>query len=134
MGQKVSTEQGHEWLGKRSKSFVKGPQGRLTGYCIADQDGDKIDEVVLTKARSGEPHLVLDLFQDPRMGKYLSKGCHFSHPGRSRRRRFWSNLDRDKRMRHTGCVFSLSGNRWVYFLPKETHFFGPSLVSLLLLS
>jgi hypothetical protein len=83
MGQEVSTEQSHEGLGKWSKSFVKGQQGWLAGHRIANQDHDKIDEVILSKARTGEPHLLLDLFQDPRMREDLSKGCHFSQPERS---------------------------------------------------
>ncbi len=66
MGQTVAIKQGHERLGKRGKSFVKGEHGGFAGHRIADQDHDKIDEVVLTKARTGEPHLFLDLFQDPR--------------------------------------------------------------------
>jgi hypothetical protein len=45
MGQEVSTEEGHEWLSKWSKSFIKGQQGWLTGHRIADQDRDKIDQV-----------------------------------------------------------------------------------------
>src|SRR5579875_670852 len=41
-----------------------------------------------------------------------------------------SNLDGDFRMRHTGCVSSLSGNqRRDIFHLKETHFFALSPVS-----
>src|SRR6266568_1436989 len=83
IGQLVSVKQGHERLGKRQQPFVKGQERGFARNGITDQDGDKIDEVVVTKARAGETHLILDRFQDSRMGENLSKDRRFSHPGRS---------------------------------------------------
>jgi hypothetical protein len=48
----------------------------------ADEHRHKIDEVVVSKACAGKAHLFLDGFQDSLMGEDLSKGDHFSHPGR----------------------------------------------------
>ena len=83
MGQLLATKQGHERLGKRSEPFVKGQQGGFARHRITDQNGDKIDQVVLTKTCAGEAHLFLDRFQDSCMSEDLSKSCHFSHPARS---------------------------------------------------
>ncbi len=83
MGQLVSVKQGHERLGKRQQPFVKGQERGFARKNVADQDGDQIDEVVVTKARAGETHLILDRFQDSRMGENLRKDRRFSHPGRS---------------------------------------------------
>ena len=47
------------------------------------------------------------------MGENLSKGCHFSHPGRNGGLRFRSNLDRDWRKCHTMRGSSYCGNRCI---------------------
>jgi len=47
----------------------------------------------------------------------------------------WSNLDGYRRVRHTGLVSSLSGNKSMHTFPsKETHFFSFCQLSLFLLS
>src|SRR6266568_6391178 len=59
------------------------------------------------------------------MGQDLSERCHFSHPGREGGSGFWCDLDSYRWMRHTACVSSFLGNRYMnLFLYKETHFFG----------
>src|SRR6266702_2001805 len=59
------------------------------------------------------------------MGQDLSESCHFSHPGREGGSGFWCDLDSYRWMRHTACVSSFLGNRYMnLFLYKETHFFG----------
>ena len=73
----------------------------------------KIDEVVVAKAGTGEAHLALDGFEHTLMGENLSKGCHFSHPGRNGGLRFRSNLDRDWRKCHTMRGSSFCGNRCI---------------------
>src|SRR5713101_3060053 len=131
MGQTVAAKEGHERLGKRGESFIKGQQGGFAGKGIADQDGNKIDHVVLTKACAGEAHLFLDDFEDSLMGKNLSKGSHFSHPGRSRGLRFRGNLDRDRRMRHTTNVSSLFEKRSLIVFSQGDTFFARAPASLL---
>ena len=87
------------------------------------------------KAGAGKPHAFLDGFQKARVLEYLSHHSSFSHPRRRRGPGFWGNLDCYRCLRHTGVVSSLSGKRSMnLFHSKETHFFGPSLVSLLLFS
>jgi hypothetical protein len=51
MEQAVSAKERHKWRGKRSEPFVKREQGRLAGKNIADEHGDKIEKVVVAKAR-----------------------------------------------------------------------------------
>ena len=101
MGQPISPKQGHEWLGKWSEPFVKGQQGRFTGQNVADQHSDKIDEVILTKTRTSETHLLLDRFEHTCMREHLRTRCHFAHPGWHGRLRFRRDLDGDGSMRHT---------------------------------
>jgi len=81
MGKLISPKQGHEWLGKRSESFVKSQQGRLARHHIADQDHDKIDKVIVSKACAGKADVHLDRFEQPQMRQNLSECSHFSQPG-----------------------------------------------------
>src|SRR5207244_13032404 len=60
-----------------------------------------------------EAHLILDGIENTLMGENLSKGCHFSHPGRNGGLRFRSNLDRDWRKCHTMRGSSYCGNRCI---------------------
>lgn len=52
MGQLVSVKQGHERRGLRQQSFVKGQERGFARNGITDQDGDKIDEVVVRHPRA----------------------------------------------------------------------------------
>ncbi len=96
MGELLATKEGHKRVGKGQKPFVKGLQCGFAGDRIADQNHHKIEEVVLPKARTGEAHLLLNLFQGSRMLQNLSKGGDFSHPARGRRPGCGGNLDSDR--------------------------------------
>ena len=52
----MATKEGHERLGKWRKPFVKSLQRGFSRKPRADEHHHKIDEVVLTKARTGEAH------------------------------------------------------------------------------
>ena len=80
MGQLAATKEGHERLSERSKSFVKSQQGWLARHHIADQDHDKIDKVIVSKACAGKADVHLDRFEQPQMRQNLSECSHFSHP------------------------------------------------------
>src|SRR5439155_23623768 len=80
--QLITTKEGHKRFHKWGEAFIKGLQCGFARNGVADEHDDKIDEVVLPKARTGEAHLVLDGLEHPRMREHLSKGCHLSHPGR----------------------------------------------------
>src|SRR5581483_4372409 len=97
MRQPISAKQGHERRGPRSQPFVKRLESWLTGKGIANQHSGKIDQIVLTKAGTGEAHLLLDGFQYARMHEHVREGCSLSHPGRHGRLRFWRDLDGDRR-------------------------------------
>jgi transposase-like protein len=45
--------------------------------------------------RASETHLLLDGFEHACMREHMRKRCHFAHPGRHDRLRFWRNLDCD---------------------------------------
>lgn len=91
----MAAKQGHEHVGKGCKPFVKGQQRWFAGNYIADQHGDKIDEIVVPKAGAGKPHLVLNGVLDPRVREHARKDGHFSQPGRGSRDGCWGDLDRD---------------------------------------
>jgi hypothetical protein len=76
MGQLVSPKEHHERLAKRGKPFIKSQQRRFVRKSIAEQHGDKIDEIVMAKAGAGKAHPILDRFQNPLMSEDLSKSNH----------------------------------------------------------
>ena len=82
MGQVMTPKEGHKRVGKRDEPFIKGQQGGFARNCIADEHHDKIDEVIVTKARAGKPDSLLDGFEQTQMSENLSEGGHFSQPGR----------------------------------------------------
>ncbi len=55
---------------------------RIERNRIAEKDGDKIDEVILTEACTGKTNLFLKSFPESRRGKNLSKDRHFCEPER----------------------------------------------------
>jgi len=82
MRQAVTAEEGHIGSGERGEPFVKGKQGWFPRQGVADQDGDKINEIVLAEAGTGETHLFGDGGECALVGKHPSKSGYFSHPGR----------------------------------------------------
>ena len=78
----MATKQRHEDFGKGQESLIKGFEGGLTAKGVANEHDGKIDEIVVTKARSSKSDLFLKSFQDTLMSEYLSYRPHFSHPGR----------------------------------------------------
>src|SRR5258708_2593845 len=60
MGQVMTTKKRHKWFGKWQQPLIKGKPRGFARNCIADQDGDKIDHVVLAKTGACETHLFLD--------------------------------------------------------------------------
>ena len=65
-----------------AEPFIKSQERRFAGNHLADQHGDKIDEIVVTKAGTSEAHLLLDRSEDALVGENLCKGGDFSQPGR----------------------------------------------------
>src|SRR2546426_12487496 len=51
--QAMTTKQGQKRFCKGGEAFIKGKPGRFARNGVADQHDDKIDEVVLPKARTG---------------------------------------------------------------------------------
>ncbi|MDP9316955.1 MAG: hypothetical protein M3R24_39885 [Chloroflexota bacterium] len=60
VGQLVAPEERHEGAGERLQTVKEGLEGRLTAERIAKQDGDKIDDVVVTSAPAGEAHVLVE--------------------------------------------------------------------------
>ena len=79
----MAIKQCHEDFGKGQESLIKGFEAGFTAKGVANEHDGKIDEIVVTKARSSKPYLVLKNLQDTLMSEYLSDRPHFSHPGRS---------------------------------------------------
>ena len=78
----MATKQCHEDFGKRQESLVIGFDVGFTAQRVANEHDGKIDEIVVTKARSSKTDLVLKSFQDTFMSQDLSYRPHFSHPAR----------------------------------------------------
>ena len=82
MRQAMSPKESHKRLGPRSEPFVKRLQRGFARKNIADQDSDKIDQIIRAEACPSETHLFLNGFQKTSMREHLSKDRHFPQKGR----------------------------------------------------
>src|SRR5690348_15857088 len=117
----MATKQCHKDGGYGQESRIKGFEGWFTAECVANEHHGKIDEIVVTKACSSKPDLVLKSLQATFMSQDLSSHPQFSHPGRGGGNGLWSDLYSYGRWRHSDSLSSFFGNRSIdVFLTKET--------------
>ena len=76
----MATKQRHEDVCKGSKTFIKGLKGRFAAERIAQKHDDEINRVVFAKACARKLHMILDGFEQTKMGEYVGHRSHFSHP------------------------------------------------------
>jgi len=92
-GQTLAAKQGHEFIGKWPKALVKGLQGWLSRERVADEDHDKIDEIVGAHTGTSKADSLGDGIEDAKLLENLSYRSHFSHPMWSGRQRLRRGLD-----------------------------------------
>jgi len=64
-GQLLPVEQGHEWFGERSQPFIEGFEGPFAADRIAEEDRQKVDDLVMPKTPSCKADTLLDGGKDP---------------------------------------------------------------------
>src|SRR3989440_5374809 len=104
MGQLLADKEGHEGGGKRLKALIEGLEGAFPAQRIAQEYGDKIDDVIGPHAPTGQAHPLADGLEHAQVGEILRPQAHFAKPlgqGGNRERR---GLDFDGRMCHTRHV------------------------------
>ncbi len=73
VGELLAVKESHKRFSKGVEALIKGLQGRFARNGVAQEHHDKVDQVVLAKARPGEAHLLLNGLKDARMRENLSK-------------------------------------------------------------
>ena len=76
----MAVKQAHENFCKGRKTFIKGLKGRLAADGISQKHDHEINRVVFAKACARKLHMILDGFEQTKMGEYVGHRSHFSHP------------------------------------------------------
>ncbi len=90
--QALASEEGHEGSGKGCQTLEKRLQSGLATGGIAKQNGDKVDDVVVTCASTGQPHLGIDGLEQATLGKTTRQENHLRKPRGNRRNFLWTAL------------------------------------------
>lgn len=121
MRELIALEQRHEGRRKGSETRVKGLQRRLSTKGIADEDCQKIDDLILSETRTRKADFCLDEVEQSERFQNLRNQDHFCEPARQARGRLWRKVEMDRRVCHTE-VSSLGDDVRFVFSSKETHF------------
>jgi hypothetical protein len=79
-GEALTSKQRKKFLGKRGKMIIKGRKSWFTAERIGEQDNNKINGVIHTKAGSGELHLLLNGCKYSGLFDDVGHRSHFFHP------------------------------------------------------
>src|SRR5712691_2604489 len=93
--QALSTKEGHEGTGKRSKPFIKRQQCWFPTQRIADENPHKINHIILAKSSASKTDALLDRFQEIELREHVSNDRHLTEPGRHGGNGCFRNLDFD---------------------------------------
>src|SRR5258706_1128047 len=72
MGETLTTKQRHESARKRHESRVKGFECGFSGEDVADEDGDKVNDVIRSEAWTSKADSFLDVCVPAKMNKCAS--------------------------------------------------------------
>jgi hypothetical protein len=85
MGELVTPKECHEWVSEGTQAVEECLDGRLTTERITEQDGDEVDDVIVTSAPTSEADILGYSGKDAALGKMAGQQDHFSKPGWGRR-------------------------------------------------
>ena len=83
-GQSLAVEQGHEGLCKRQKLLIEALQCPFAAESVAEEDGQKIDDLVVPETAAGQAHLRTDGRQDALLAQIGDDQRDLPKPGRRR--------------------------------------------------
>ncbi len=85
MGELMAFKERHKRRRKGGETGIKGVQRRLPTEGIADEDCQKINHLILSKARPPKAYLCLDAIEQSERFQNLRDHCYFSEPTRQAR-------------------------------------------------
>jgi hypothetical protein len=83
MGQVFAAKERNIGRSKWLYPFVKGLQRLFCADRIANEDGEKINELIRSASRTGKTNLFLNAFENARCGQDLGYDGNFSKPVRN---------------------------------------------------
>jgi hypothetical protein len=92
VGEAIASEESHEGSCKGCQALEKRLQSRLATGGIAKQNGDKVDDVVMTCPSTGQPYLGIDGLEQATLGKMTRQEHHLRKPRGNRRNFLWTAL------------------------------------------
>jgi hypothetical protein len=98
-------------------SLVERFQRAFTAERVAEEDGEKVDHLVVTEAPPHKMHTLSDLGQDIVLAKVRCQQHDFSEPGRRRRDQLGRGLDTHRSIDDTGHMCLLE--RKCLLLPSQ---------------
>jgi hypothetical protein len=120
--QAITPKEGHERLSPRLDPLVEGFQRAFATDGIADEDGDKINHVVMPEASTSKAYLFLDGGKHALVLHVLNNEGEFSEPTRRHWSRLSARLDIDGRRDDTGHRSSFQKGCCL-LLPVRRHIF-----------
>ena len=123
-GQSLAAEQGHEGLRKRQELLIELLQRAFAADGVAEEHGEKIDDLVVPEAAAGKAHLRADGRKDALLAKIGDDQRYLPEPGRGRGDRLGRGLDIHRDIGDTSHVYLLVGNSFVSSLSRR-HIFIP---------
>src|SRR5512135_168880 len=119
-GQSLALEQGHEGLLKGQELLIELLQRAFAADGVAEEHGQKIDDLVVPETAAGQAHLGGDGRKDALLAKIGDDQRDFPEPGRRRGDRLRRGLDTHRDIGNTRHVYLLVGNRFVLPLQGGT--------------
>ena len=96
VGQLVARKECHEWVGERAQAIEECFEGGLSAERITEQDSDKVDNVILSSATTGQADMLRNGRKDAAPSEMASQQDQFSEPGWDRRDSLWVGVDLDR--------------------------------------
>ncbi len=77
----ITVKQGHEGRGKGLQPLVEGFQRAFTADGVAEEDGEKVDDLIVPEAPPRKAHALTDGGKDALLTKMLDDQSGFAKPG-----------------------------------------------------
>jgi hypothetical protein len=80
MRQTIASEQGHECRGKRPQAVVECFEGRFSAECVANENRDKIDCLIVTEALTSKADLLCNGVKKTEVSQMMRDDGDLSKP------------------------------------------------------
>ncbi len=79
-GKGATAKEGHKGGRKGPKALIKRFQRRFPTHCIANEDDEKVNRVILTKPNTGKLHTLLDGIQNAKLSEHMGNNGYLTQP------------------------------------------------------